>query len=131
MPTYCIQLLTSLQATDEGRKSVVKGKRSSVSTALSRQLKAVKHPGKMSSSIDDKAQRDDSSLLPIKVSSTNQVNVAKRRHRRKMEKPKPMVQQDTKGSENIFGGQHIKSILQNSSLNHKVNGLLFMLNDFD
>ncbi|KAF7813668.1 Protein ALWAYS EARLY 3 [Senna tora] len=107
------------KATDEGNKSVVKRKRTFLSTVLSRQLKAVKHPGKMPSSTDEKGERGNLSLSPIKISSTNEVNLAnKGRYRRKMEKPKPMVEQDAKVSENFFSGQH-KSVPQNSSLNHK------------
>lgn len=113
---------------------MVKGKRSSVSAAHSRQLKVVKSPGHMSSKISDKAERDDSSFPPIKVLSTNQVSqVNKERPRRKMEKPKPMVQQDPAVSGNIFNGQQNKSIasLRNSSSRHKVNYLSFMLSSIN
>nr|KYP58067.1 Lin-9 isogeny [Cajanus cajan] len=80
-----------IKATDEVKKPMVKGKRSSVSTAHSRQLKVVKSPGNPSSSTNDKGQGDDSSFSPMKVSSTNQVSPVNRvRPRRKMEKPKPM-----------------------------------------
>lgn len=99
---------------------MVKGKRSSVSAAHSRQLK-------LSSNINDKAERDASSFPPIKVSNTNQVNqVNRERPRRKMEKPKPMAQQDPIVSGNIFRGQQDKSIasLWNGS-SHKVNFLSF------
>ncbi|TKY54129.1 ALWAYS EARLY 3 protein [Spatholobus suberectus] len=110
------------KATDEVKKSVVKGKRSSVGTAHSRQLKVVKSPGNLSSSTNDKGERDDSSFLPMKVLSTNQVSPVNRgRPRRKMEKPKPMVQQDSVVSRNIFSGQHNKSIasLQDGSSSQK------------
>lgn len=114
------QTSSILKATDNVTKSVAKGKRSSISTPHSRQLKVVQPPGMMSSSNDDKGGRDDLLLLPIKVSPTDKAGLAtKGRHRRKMEKPKPMIQQDRKVSENNFSGQHIKSILQNSVLRHK------------
>ncbi|XP_068463378.1 protein ALWAYS EARLY 3 isoform X2 [Phaseolus vulgaris] len=96
--------------TDEVKKSMVKGKRSSVGTAHSRQLKVVKSPGNLSSSTNEKRERDDSSFSPIKVSSTNQVSPLDRgRPRRKMEKPKPMTQ-DLVVSTNTFSSQHNKSI---------------------
>ncbi|XP_027192378.1 protein ALWAYS EARLY 3 isoform X2 [Cicer arietinum] len=99
-----------IKVTDEVKKSMVKGKRSSVSTAHSRQLKMVKSIGNMSSNINDKIEMDDSSFSPIKALSTNQVGqVNKDRPRRKMEKPKAMVQDPTM-SENIFSSQHDKSI---------------------
>ncbi|XP_028781433.1 protein ALWAYS EARLY 3 [Neltuma alba] len=80
----------------------------------------VQLPGMMSSSNEDKGRRDDSLLLPIEVSSTDKVGLAnKGRHRRKMEKPKPMVEQDIKVPESIFSGQHRKPILQNSVSSHK------------
>ncbi|KAK7292297.1 hypothetical protein RIF29_08075 [Crotalaria pallida] len=110
------------KATDEVKKSMVKGKRTSVGTAHSRQLKVVKSPGKMSSSTNNKGERDDSSLSPIKVSSTNQVSLLnKGGPRRKMGKPKPMAQRAPEVSANIFSGQHNKSIqpLQNGSSSHK------------
>nr|XP_007154248.1 hypothetical protein PHAVU_003G102900g [Phaseolus vulgaris]ESW26242.1 hypothetical protein PHAVU_003G102900g [Phaseolus vulgaris] len=89
---------------------MVKGKRSSVGTAHSRQLKVVKSPGNLSSSTNEKRERDDSSFSPIKVSSTNQVSPLDRgRPRRKMEKPKPMTQ-DLVVSTNTFSSQHNKSI---------------------
>ncbi|KAI9128525.1 hypothetical protein K1719_000008 [Acacia pycnantha] len=114
------QTSSILKATDDMTKSVVKGKHPSVSTQQSRQLKVVQPPGMMSSSNDDKGGRKDSLLLPLKVSSTDEVGLAnKGRRRRKMEKPKPMVQQDIKVSENFFSGQHRKSILQNSVSSHK------------
>lgn len=114
------QTSSILKATDNVTKSVAKGKRSSISTPQSRQLKVVQPPGMMSSSNDDKGGRDDLLLLPMKVSPTDKAGLAtKGRHRRKMEKPKPMIQQDRKVSENNFSGQHIKSILQNSVLRHK------------
>ncbi|KAK7264608.1 hypothetical protein RJT34_32217 [Clitoria ternatea] len=110
------------KATDEVKKSLVKGKRSSVCTAHSRQLKVVKSPGNMSSSTNEKGETEDSSFLPIKGSSTNQINlVNKRRPRRKMEKPKPMLPQDSMVSGNIFSSQHNKSIvsLQDCFSSHK------------
>lgn len=111
-----------IKATDEVKKPMVKGKRSSVSTAHSRQLKVVKSPGNPSSSTNDKGQGDDSSFSPMKVSSTNQVSPVNRvRPRRKMEKPKPMVQKDLVVSRNIFSGQRNKSnaSLQNRSSSQK------------
>ncbi|XP_061349128.1 protein ALWAYS EARLY 3 [Gastrolobium bilobum] len=116
------QKSSTLKATDEVKKSMVKGKRSSVCTARSRQLKVVRSPGKMSSSTYDKTERDDSSFSPMKVLSTNQVSLVNRgRPKRKMEKPKPMVQRDPTVSGNIFSGQRNKSIasLPNSSVSHK------------
>ncbi|XP_057419414.1 protein ALWAYS EARLY 3 isoform X2 [Lotus japonicus] len=78
------------KVTDEVKKFVVKGKRSSVSTAHSRQMKP---PKNMSSSASDKGERDGSSFSPIKVSSTYQVSQVNRvRPIRKMIKPKQMVQ---------------------------------------
>lgn len=112
-----------IKVTDEVKKSTVKGKRSSVSTAHSRNLNMVKSLGNMSSNIVDKAERGDSSFSPIKVLSTNQVGQINRgRPRRKMEKPKPMIQQDHTMSENNFSGQHDKSIAsywRNSTERHK------------
>ncbi|XP_027329953.1 protein ALWAYS EARLY 3 isoform X2 [Abrus precatorius] len=110
------------KAADEVKKSMVKGKRSSVSTAHSRLLKMVKSPGNMSSSTNDKGERDDSSFSPMKVSSTNPVSQVNRgRPRRKMEKPKPMAQQDSLVCGNIFSSQHNKSItsLEDNSSIHK------------
>lgn len=109
------------KATDEVKKSMVKGKRSSVSTPHSRQLKAVKSPGNLSLSMNDKGERDDSSFSPIKVLSNNQASPVNRgRPRRKMEKPKPMVK-DSVVSRNIFSGQHNKSVasLQDGSSSQK------------
>ncbi|KAJ1395191.1 SANT/Myb domain [Sesbania bispinosa] len=95
------------KVTDEVKKSIVKGKRSSVCTAHSRQLKVVKSPGNMSSNTNDKGERDDSSFSPIKVLSTNQVSQVNRgRPRRKMEKPKPMIRRDLTVSGNIFSGHN-------------------------
>ncbi|XP_025630070.1 protein ALWAYS EARLY 3 isoform X2 [Arachis hypogaea] len=108
--------------TDEVKKSMVKGKRSSVSTTYPRQPKLVKSPGKMSSSGNDKREGDDSTSSPIKVSSANQVGqVNKGRPRRKMGKPKPMVEGDPVLSGNIFSSQHNKSCasVQNSSSSPK------------
>lgn len=108
---------------------MVKGKRSSVCTAHSRQLKLVKSSGKMSSSMNDKGEGDVSSLSPTKVTSTSQVSlVNKGRPRRKMVRPKPMVQQDPQVSGNNSSGQHNKSVasLQNGSFTHKVNYLSFI-----
>jgi len=108
---------------------MVKGKRSSVGTAHSRQLKVVKSPGNLSSSTNEKRERDDSSFSPIKVSSTNQVSPLDRgRPRRKMEKPKPMTQ-DLVVSTNTFSSQHNKSIasLPDGSFSQKVNNLSFVL----
>ncbi|CAI8610606.1 unnamed protein product [Vicia faba] len=103
------------KVTDEVKKSLVKGKRSSVSTAHSRQLKMVTSLGNMSSNIIDKAERDGSSFSPIKVLSTNQVSLVSRdRPRRKMEKPKPMVQKDHRVSE-----KSIASYWWNSIERHK------------
>ncbi|RZB54833.1 Protein ALWAYS EARLY 3 isoform B [Glycine soja] len=110
------------KATDEVKKSIVKGKRSSVSTAHSRQLKGVKSLGNLSSSANDKGEKDDSSFSLMKVSSTNQGGPLNRgKPRRKMEKPKPMVQQDLVVSRNIFSSQHKKSIasLQDGSYSQK------------
>ncbi|KAL5163497.1 Protein ALWAYS EARLY 3 [Glycine soja] len=110
------------KATDEVKKSIVKGKRSSVSTAHSRQLKGVKSLGNLSSSTNDKRERDDSSFSLMKVSSTYQGSPLNRgKPRRKMEKPKPMVQQDLVVSRNIFSSQHKKSIasLQDGSSSQK------------
>ncbi|XP_028209211.1 protein ALWAYS EARLY 3-like isoform X4 [Glycine soja] len=112
----------NLKATDEVKKSIVKGKRSSVSTAHSRQLKGVKSLGNLSSSANDKGEKDDSSFSLMKVSSTNQGGPLNRgKPRRKMEKPKPMVQQDLVVSRNIFSSQHKKSIasLQDGSYSQK------------
>ncbi|XP_047153750.1 protein ALWAYS EARLY 3 [Vigna umbellata] len=96
--------------TDEVKKSLVKGKRSSISTPHPRQLKAAKSPGNLSSGSNDKRERNDSSFSPIKVSSTNQVIPLDRgRPRRKMEKPKPMTQ-DLVVSRNTFSSQHNKPI---------------------
>lgn len=93
----------------------------------------VKSLGNMSSNIVDKAERGDSSFSPIIFLSTNQVGQANRvRPRRKMEKPKPMVQQDHTMSENNFSGQHDKSIAlywRNSMERHKVNFLPFVHGD--
>ena len=49
--------------------------------------------------------------------------------RRKMEKPKQMVQQDLVVSRNIFSSQHKKSIasLQDGSSSQKVNNLSFVI----
>ncbi|KAI4345449.1 hypothetical protein L6164_012572 [Bauhinia variegata] len=108
------------KATDEVKKSAVKGKRSSVGKAHSRQLKMVKPPGNMSSNTDN--NRDGSSLSPRKGSHTNHVNIAnKGRHRRKMEKPKSMTERDSKVSGNIFSSQHNKLIssLQDGATSHK------------
>ncbi|CAL0325815.1 unnamed protein product [Lupinus luteus] len=105
----------TLKATDEMKKSMVKGKRS-------RQLKMVKFPGKLSSSMNDKGKGDDSILPPIKVSSTNQVSlVNKGKSRRKIEKPIPMVQRDQEVSGNIFSCQHNNSAesLQSRSSSEK------------
>ncbi|CAJ1941052.1 unnamed protein product [Sphenostylis stenocarpa] len=94
------------RATDEVKKSMVKGKRTSVFTAHSRQLKVVKSPG----STNEKRERDDSSFSPMKVSSTNQVSPLNRgRPRRKMEKPKHMAQ-DLVVSSNSFSSQQNKPI---------------------
>jgi len=112
------------------KKSIVKGKRSSVSTAHSRQLKGVKSLGNLSSSTNDKRERDDSSFSLMKVSSTYQGSPLNRgKPRRKMEKPKPMVQQDLVVSRNIFSSQHKKSIasLQDGSSSQKVNNLSFVI----
>jgi len=115
------------------KKPTVKGKRSSVSAAHSRNLNMVKSLGNMSSNIVDKAERGDSSFSPINFLSTNQVGqVNSGRPRRKMEKPKPMVQQDHTMSENKFSGQHDKSIAsywRNSMERHKVNFLPFVHGD--
>ncbi|KAF1875797.1 hypothetical protein Lal_00006427 [Lupinus albus] len=106
----------TLKATDEMKKSMVKGKRS-------RQLKMVKFPGKLSSSMNGKGKWDDSFLPLIKeVSSTNQVSlVNKGKSRRKMEKPKPMVQRDQEVSGNNFSCQHNNSaeLLQSGSSSQK------------
>ncbi|CAL5198850.1 unnamed protein product [Lathyrus oleraceus] len=78
-----------IKVTDEVKKSLVKGKRSSVSTAHSRQLKM--------------------------VLSTSQVGqVSRDRPRRKMEKPRPMVQKDHRVSE-----KSIASYWSNSIERHK------------
>ncbi|XP_058758503.1 protein ALWAYS EARLY 3 [Vicia villosa] len=104
-----------IKVTDEAKKSLVKGKRSSVSTAHSRQLKMVTSLGNMSSNIIDKAERDGSSFSPIKVLPTNQVGqVSRDRPRRKMEKPRPMVQKDHRVSE-----KSIASYWWNSIERHK------------
>ncbi|XP_027918483.1 protein ALWAYS EARLY 3 [Vigna unguiculata] len=96
--------------TDEVKKSLVKGKRSSVCTPHPRQLKVGKSPGNLSSSTNDKRERDDSFFSPIKVSSTNEVSPLDRgRPRRKMEKPKPMTQ-DLVASRTTFSSQHNKPI---------------------
>ncbi|XP_057752358.1 protein ALWAYS EARLY 3 isoform X1 [Arachis stenosperma] len=111
-----------IKDTDEVKKSMVKGKRSSVSTTYPRQPKLVKSPGKMSSSGNDKREGDDSTSSPIKVSSANQVGqVNKGRPRRKMGKPKPMAEGDPVVSGNIFSSQHNKSCasVQNSSSSPK------------
>ncbi|MED6182264.1 hypothetical protein PIB30_027105 [Stylosanthes scabra] len=108
--------------TDEAKKSMVKGKRSSVSTTHPRQLKVVKSPGKMSSSGNEKGEGGDSTSYPTKVSSANQVSqLNKGRHRRKMGKPKPMVEGNPVVSGNIFSSQHNKScaLVQNSSSSPK------------
>jgi hypothetical protein len=102
---------------------MVKGKRSSVSTAHSRQLKWERSLGIISpSNIIDKAKRDGSYVSPKKVLSTNQVGQVNRdRPRRKMEKPKSMVQKDHTVSE-----KSIASYRWNSIERHKVNFLLFV-----
>ncbi|KAL2960140.1 hypothetical protein AAZX31_17G023800 [Glycine max] len=90
------------KATDEVKKSIVKGN--------------------LSSSANDKGEKDDSSFSLMKVSSTNQGGPLNRgKPRRKMEKPKPMVQQDLVVSRNIFSSQHKKSIasLQDGSYSQK------------
>ncbi|KAL2628087.1 hypothetical protein AAZV13_07G212400 [Glycine max] len=90
------------KATDEVKKSIVKGN--------------------LSSSTNDKRERDDSSFSLMKVSSTYQGSPLNRgKPRRKMEKPKPMVQQDLVVSRNIFSSQHKKSIasLQDGSSSQK------------
>ncbi|MED6106461.1 hypothetical protein PIB30_005096 [Stylosanthes scabra] len=107
---------------DETKKSMLKGKRSSVSTTHPRQLKVFKSPGKMSSSGNEKGEGGDSTSSPIKVSSANQISqVNKGRHRRKMGKPKPMVEGNPVVSGNIFSSQHNKScaLVQNSSSSPK------------
>ncbi|XP_019464011.1 PREDICTED: protein ALWAYS EARLY 3 isoform X2 [Lupinus angustifolius] len=97
----------TLMATDDMKKSMVKGKRS-------RQLKMVKFPGKLSSSMNDKGKGDDSFLPPIKVSSTNQVSLAnKGKSRRKMEKPKPMVQHNNSAESLQSGSSSQKGKLSN------------------
>ncbi|CAJ2634347.1 unnamed protein product [Trifolium pratense] len=100
-----------IKITDEV-KSMVKGKRSSVSTAHSRQLKMPKSLGHISPSNDiDKARRDDSSISPIKVLSNNTVGQVNRdRPRRKMGKPKPMVQKDHTVSEKSIASYRWNSI---------------------
>ncbi|WJX96119.1 hypothetical protein P8452_77365 [Trifolium repens] len=100
-----------MKVTDEV-KSMVKGKRSSVSTAHSRQLKWERSLGIISpSNIVDKARRDGSYVSPIKVLSTNQVGQVNRdRPRRKMEKPKPMVQKDHTVSEKSIASYRWNSI---------------------
>ncbi|KAL2339063.1 hypothetical protein Fmac_013509 [Flemingia macrophylla] len=111
-----------IKATDEVKKPMVKGKRSSVSTAHSRQLKVVKSPGNPSASTNDKGKRDDSSFSPMKVSLINQISPVNRvRPRRKMEKPKTMVQKDSVVSKNIFSAQRHKSnaSLQDGSSSQK------------
>lgn len=78
--------------------------------------------GNMSSNIIDKAERDGSSFSPIKVLSTSQVGqVSRDRPRRKMEKPRPMVQKDHRVSE-----KSIASYWSNSIERHKVIFLPFM-----
>jgi len=110
---------------------MVKGKRSSVGTAHSRQLKVAKSSGNLSSSTNDQRERDvgTAHFSPVKVSSTNQVSQLDRgRPRRKMEKPKPM-RQDLMVSTNTFSSQHNKSIasLPDGSYSQKVNNLSFVL----
>ncbi|KAJ1427279.1 SANT/Myb domain [Sesbania bispinosa] len=106
-----------MKVTDEVKKSIVKGKRSSVCTAHSRQLKVVKSLGNMSSNTNDKGERDDSSFSPIKVSSTNQVSQVNRgRPRRKMEKPKP-IRRDLTVSGNIFSGHNKYSSVKGMLIN--------------
>ncbi|KAJ7955062.1 Protein ALWAYS EARLY 3 [Quillaja saponaria] len=111
---------------DEVKKSLTKGKRSSLNPAHSKQVKMVKPSAKISSNADDRGERDDSVLSPMKGSSENQINLAKKgSSRRKMDKPKSMVLREPKFSGNNSNIPHNKPIppVLDSLLN--VKGKLF------
>ncbi|KAF5465516.1 hypothetical protein F2P56_015513 [Juglans regia] len=91
------------EATAEVKVSLSKGKRSSHNTTQSKSGKMVKPMEHTSSSTDLGRERNDSALSTLQVSSTDQVKPpTKVRSRRKMDVQKPVIQNDSKSSGNIF-----------------------------
>ncbi|CBI26088.3 unnamed protein product, partial [Vitis vinifera] len=95
------------EATDEGKKPVSKGKRSSHSASHPKQGKLVKPPERCSSSTETRRE-ENYLVVPAQVSSANQVHLpTKVRSRRKMDTQKPSFQKDLRFAENYVNDQPI------------------------
>ncbi|KAA8527473.1 hypothetical protein F0562_034812 [Nyssa sinensis] len=100
------------EARDVGKKSVIKGKRSSYNASQQKQGKFVKHPEHSSSSTDPRKEGEDSAISTVQVPVASQANLpTKVRSRRKMDLQKPQILKDLKFSDKILCDQPTVPIL--------------------
>ncbi|XP_030974090.1 protein ALWAYS EARLY 3 isoform X1 [Quercus lobata] len=109
--------------------SVNKGRRSSHNSAQAKQGRVVKPKERTPLSTDLRGEGNDSALPTVQVTSADQVNLpTKARSRRKVDLQKPVIQNDSKSSENILNDHPSIQILSSHdrvlSLKEKLSNCL-------